>query len=359
MRKRCIRGAPRDKRAGAPRPKHAASPELSTKLAPSLEGSKAAIPVNSFAPPPPPPPWFVVWGRPVCFGAPAATRSAVWGPARSKRVRCYLMILPLRSLPRFFWPVAAPRRVNQQPVRPRPQPALHRLRLPAGRPKSRSPMSASRFLAARSSPEAGRVSPAANPISNRDATRWSSAPFRLIASRIPTIRRGRRTSTCRAKRRRRLCAERGARLCTELEWERACKGRESEMFAGGAGWDPRCAASRTLAPRRSTCSAWAPLCANGPPAASISDGGRSTAACGRARRRGERARARASLRTARRHRPRDHEPGPRLPLLQGRAERRGGPGAEARADLSAREARCRRLSRLLAADPRTSGSPRT
>jgi hypothetical protein len=40
---------------------------------------------------------------------------------------------------------------------------------------------------------------------------------------------------------RRLCAERGARLCTELEWERACKGTESELFAGATSWDPRCA----------------------------------------------------------------------------------------------------------------------
>jgi hypothetical protein len=40
---------------------------------------------------------------------------------------------------------------------------------------------------------------------------------------------------------RRLCAERGARLCTELEWERACKGPQSETFAGGMAWDPRCA----------------------------------------------------------------------------------------------------------------------
>ena len=39
---------------------------------------------------------------------------------------------------------------------------------------------------------------------------------------------------------RRLCADRGARLCTELEWERACKGPESEPFAGAKGWDVRC-----------------------------------------------------------------------------------------------------------------------
>jgi hypothetical protein len=39
----------------------------------------------------------------------------------------------------------------------------------------------------------------------------------------------------------RLCAEREARLCTELEWERACKGPASDAFAGGSRWDPRCA----------------------------------------------------------------------------------------------------------------------
>ncbi|MFZ5892197.1 MAG: formylglycine-generating enzyme family protein [Myxococcota bacterium] len=39
----------------------------------------------------------------------------------------------------------------------------------------------------------------------------------------------------------RLCAERGGRLCTELEWERACKGPESELFSTGATWDTRCA----------------------------------------------------------------------------------------------------------------------
>lgn len=39
----------------------------------------------------------------------------------------------------------------------------------------------------------------------------------------------------------RLCAERGGRLCTELEWERACKGPESELFQSGGAWDARCA----------------------------------------------------------------------------------------------------------------------
>jgi hypothetical protein len=37
------------------------------------------------------------------------------------------------------------------------------------------------------------------------------------------------------------CAERGARLCTELEWERACKGPESDPYPTGAAWDEKCA----------------------------------------------------------------------------------------------------------------------
>ena len=38
-----------------------------------------------------------------------------------------------------------------------------------------------------------------------------------------------------------LCQRGGGRLCTELEWERACKGPDSTAFAGGAAWDPSCA----------------------------------------------------------------------------------------------------------------------
>jgi hypothetical protein len=37
------------------------------------------------------------------------------------------------------------------------------------------------------------------------------------------------------------CADRGGRLCTELEWERACKGPDNDEFASGTIWDPRCA----------------------------------------------------------------------------------------------------------------------
>jgi hypothetical protein len=37
-----------------------------------------------------------------------------------------------------------------------------------------------------------------------------------------------------------LCQQASGRLCTELEWERACKGPEGAVFAGGAAWDPAC-----------------------------------------------------------------------------------------------------------------------
>ncbi|MFO0611275.1 MAG: SUMF1/EgtB/PvdO family nonheme iron enzyme [Polyangiaceae bacterium] len=38
-----------------------------------------------------------------------------------------------------------------------------------------------------------------------------------------------------------LCKSRGRRLCTELEWERACKGPDDDVYAGRAAWDPACA----------------------------------------------------------------------------------------------------------------------
>jgi hypothetical protein len=38
----------------------------------------------------------------------------------------------------------------------------------------------------------------------------------------------------------RACSERGERLCTELEWERACKGPKSESYATGDRFDARC-----------------------------------------------------------------------------------------------------------------------
>jgi hypothetical protein len=39
------------------------------------------------------------------------------------------------------------------------------------------------------------------------------------------------------------CAERGARLCTELEWERACKGPKSEPYSTGARFETTCSKS--------------------------------------------------------------------------------------------------------------------
>ena len=38
-----------------------------------------------------------------------------------------------------------------------------------------------------------------------------------------------------------LCVAAGGRLCTELEWERACKGVEGEAYAGAAAFAPGCA----------------------------------------------------------------------------------------------------------------------
>ncbi len=39
---------------------------------------------------------------------------------------------------------------------------------------------------------------------------------------------------------RRLCAEQSARLCTEVEWERACKGPRQDEYPSGVMWDPSC-----------------------------------------------------------------------------------------------------------------------
>jgi hypothetical protein len=38
-----------------------------------------------------------------------------------------------------------------------------------------------------------------------------------------------------------MCSQAGGRLCTELEWERACKGPDGQSFAGSSGWDASCA----------------------------------------------------------------------------------------------------------------------
>jgi hypothetical protein len=39
----------------------------------------------------------------------------------------------------------------------------------------------------------------------------------------------------------RLCEARGERLCTEIEWERACRGGVDDPYSTGAAWDTSCA----------------------------------------------------------------------------------------------------------------------
>ena len=45
-----------------------------------------------------------------------------------------------------------------------------------------------------------------------------------------------------------LCSQAGGRLCTELEWERACRGPDQDVYAGGPAWDPSCARSPESCP---------------------------------------------------------------------------------------------------------------
>ncbi|MEJ7730835.1 MAG: hypothetical protein WKG00_16655 [Polyangiaceae bacterium] len=45
-----------------------------------------------------------------------------------------------------------------------------------------------------------------------------------------------------------LCQERGARLCTELEWERVCKGEAGTPYAGASEWDAACSKDPAACP---------------------------------------------------------------------------------------------------------------
>jgi formylglycine-generating enzyme required for sulfatase activity len=77
-------------------------------------------------------------------------------------------------------------------------------------------------------------------------TRAALGPFEIDAEPYPAaaggplIGLGRDAATER-------CAERGGRLCSELEWERACKGAGSDPFPSGAELDPACERARGCA----------------------------------------------------------------------------------------------------------------
>jgi len=43
----------------------------------------------------------------------------------------------------------------------------------------------------------------------------------------------------------RLCAARGERLCSEIEWEYACRGTAGDPYATGDAWDPNCSREPT------------------------------------------------------------------------------------------------------------------
>ena len=70
--------------------------------------------------------------------------------------------------------------------------------------------------------------------------RVALGPFAIDAWPYPGGAAAPQTGLPRA-RARELCEARQGRLCTELEWERACKGPDSQTFAGSAEFDASCA----------------------------------------------------------------------------------------------------------------------
>ncbi|HEY3233074.1 MAG TPA: SUMF1/EgtB/PvdO family nonheme iron enzyme [Polyangiaceae bacterium] len=66
-------------------------------------------------------------------------------------------------------------------------------------------------------------------------------PFQIDRLAYPNDPKQRSLTGVTREQARRLCAARGARLCTELEWERACKGPGSDRYATGDRWDQKCA----------------------------------------------------------------------------------------------------------------------
>lgn len=65
-------------------------------------------------------------------------------------------------------------------------------------------------------------------------------PFQIDRLPFPNDPRSAPTVNVTREQAERLCAERGARLCSELEWERACKGPASDVYSGGPRWMPQC-----------------------------------------------------------------------------------------------------------------------
>ena len=195
---------------------------------------------------------------------------------------------------------------------------------------------------------------AESPISNRDATRSSSARTRSIACRTRTTPARPALTNVPREEARRLCAERGARLCTELEWERACKGPQSETFAGGNAWDSRCAAQPNRCASAFDVLAMGAALREWTASSVIPDRSRSTAPGGRARS----GRAAAPAQEHRCAQRLGIDPETQSPDLGFRCCK-GAPNAavvpEAKLGQTFRRAKISadRLSRLLAADPRT------
>jgi hypothetical protein len=113
-------------------------------------------------------------------------------------------------------------------------------------------------------PDAGPVSKSAQPIpgsavgraripegsfrAGTEVGRWQRAPetephlypLSLGAFEIDIAPRSEGSLRVPRARAEQLCTEAGGRLCTELEWERACKGPDSHVFSGGDSFDADC-----------------------------------------------------------------------------------------------------------------------
>lgn len=83
--------------------------------------------------------------------------------------------------------------------------------------------------------------PGRNPELEPRQTSIELGPFQIDRLPYPNDGKSPPLTSVTREEAKRACAERGERLCTELEWERACKGPSSTDYALGAEWDARCA----------------------------------------------------------------------------------------------------------------------